>query len=127
MAFVDYTLILLYLLALLVLGFYRSQKAASNLEEYVLAGRRLSLPAFVATLVTTWYGGILGVGEFSYNYGVSNWLVFGVPYYLYAMVFAFFLAGRARRSNRFTIPEQLESHYGRACALAGALFVFLLS
>ncbi|MGH7494231.1 MAG: sodium:solute symporter family protein [bacterium] len=127
MAFVDYTLILLYLLALLALGFYRSQKTASNLEEYVLAGRRLSLPAFVATLVTTWYGGILGVGEFSYNYGVSNWLVFGVPYYLYAIVFAFFLAGRVRRSNLFTIPEQLAHHYGRACGLAGALFVFLLS
>jgi SSS family solute:Na+ symporter len=127
MAFVDYTVILLYLLALLVLGFYRSRKAASNLEEYVLAGRRLTLPSFVATLVTTWYGGILGVGEFSYNYGISNWLVFGVPYYLYAVLFAFFLAGRARRSNLFTIPEQLENHYGRACGLAGALFVFLLS
>ncbi len=127
MAFVDYIIILLYLLALLVFGFYRSKTAVNDPEEYVLAGRRLSLPAFVATLVTTWYGGILGVGEFSYNHGLSNWLVFGVPYYLYALLFAFFLAGRARRSNLFTIPEQLENSYGRACGMAGALFVFLLS
>ncbi len=127
MAFIDYAIIIIYLLALLALGFYRSKKGAANLEEFVLAGRRLTLPAFVITLVTTWYGGILGVGEFSYNYGLSNWLVFGAPYYLYALIFAFFLAGRARRSNLFTIPEQLEKSYGRACGMIGAFFVFLLS
>ena len=52
--------------------------------EYLVAGRRLTLPAFVATLVSTWYGGILGVGEYAWRHGLSNWLVFGVPYYLYA-------------------------------------------
>lgn len=123
----DYALLLLYLLALLYLGFRRSRGADKNLEEYVLSGRRLTLPAFVATLVTTWYGGILGVGEFSYSYGVSNWLVFGAPYYVYAIIFAFFLAGRARREKLLTIPEQLERAYGKAAGLVGAIFVFILS
>lgn len=124
---IDYTIIALYLLVLLYLGFRRARGADSSLEEYVLSGRRLSLPAFVATLVTTWYGGILGVGEFTYSYGISNWLVFGVPYYLYAMLFAFFLAARARRGKVLTIPEQLERSYGKPAGIIGALFVFILS
>ncbi|MDZ7265826.1 MAG: sodium:solute symporter family protein [candidate division KSB1 bacterium] len=123
----DYIILLLYLLALLLLGFLRSRQSTSTLEEYVIAGRKLSLPAFVATLVATWYGGILGVGEFSYQHGLSNWLVLGVPYYLHAFLFAVFLAGRARRAPVLTIPEQLEASYGRTTGLLGALFVALLA
>ncbi len=124
---VDYLLILLYLIVLFILGFMRSRRGGSSTEEYIVAGRRLSLPAFVATLVSTWYGGILGVGEYSYNYGLSNWLVFGVPYYLYAIIFAFFLAGRAWQTRLLTIPDQLEKSYGRNVSLAGAFFLFILS
>jgi len=123
----DYSLIFLYLIGLFVLGFLRSRGGGSSAEEYIVAGRKLSLPAFVATLVSTWYGGILGVGEYSYNYGLSNWLVFGVPYYLYAIIFAFFLAGRAWQTRVLTIPDQLEKNYGRSASIAGALFLFILS
>jgi len=98
---------------------------AQDAADYIVAGRRLTLPAFVATTVSTWYGGILGVGEYAWTYGVSNWLVFGVPYYLYAVVFALLLARRARRSAVLTLPERLEARFGRTPALlgAGALFV----
>ena len=95
--------------------------------DYLLAGRSLTLPAFVASTVSSWYGGILGVGEYSYNYGLANWLVFGVPYYLYALVFALFLAGRARRSPALTIPDQLRARYGPAVALTGSIVVFVMT
>jgi len=123
----EYFLLAFYLLALFVLGFMRSRRDSSSMEEYLVAGRRLSLPAFVATLVSTWYGGILGVGEFSYRHGLSNWLVFGAPYYLYAVIFALFIAARARRTFFYTIPDQLEKAYGRGTSLAGAFFIFVLS
>lgn len=123
----EYFLITLYLIGLFVLGFKRSHRDSDSMEEYLVAGRRLSLPAFVATLVSTWYGGILGVGEFSYKYGISNWLVFGVPYYLYAVIFALFIAGRAWRTKFYTIPDQLEKAYGRRASITGAFFLFILS
>jgi len=123
----EYFLLAFYLIGLFVLGFMRSRHDSSSMEEYLVAGRRLSLPAFVATLVSTWYGGILGVGEFSYKYGISNWLVFGAPYYLYAIIFALFIAGRARRTKFYTIPEQLEKAYGRRASMTGAFFIFMLS
>jgi SSS family solute:Na+ symporter len=95
--------------------------------DYLLAGRRVTTPAFVATLVATWYGGVLGVGEYSYRYGISNWLVFGLPYYLAALLFAFGLAERARRSAGLSIPDQLRSSYGPAAARTGAALVLLMT
>src|SRR5262249_62088404 len=70
---------------------------------------------------------ILGVGEYSYRYGVSNWLVFGVPYYVGALLFAVLFARRARETELFTIPDLLDRHCGRGPAMAGALLVFITS
>ncbi|HMI30147.1 MAG TPA: sodium:solute symporter family protein [Candidatus Limnocylindrales bacterium] len=95
--------------------------------EYLVMGRTLALPSFVATLVSTWYGGVLGVGEYSYRYGISNWLVFGVPYYLGAALFAIFVARRARRSELLSVPDQLDRAYGRPAALLGAGIIQVLS
>ncbi len=102
-------------------------RPAGDAADYIVAGRRLTLPAFTASLVTTWYGGILGVGEYTWRYGVSNWLVFGIPYYLYAGVFALVLARRARRSEVLTIPDMLERRYGRPAALLGAGTLFVMT
>ncbi len=112
-------------LLFVVLRLFR--RPTTGAVDYILAGRRLTLPAFTASLVTTWYGGILGVGEYTWTYGISNWLVFGVPYYLYAGVFAFFLAARARRSRMLTIPDLLEDRFGRPAALAGAGVLFVMT
>ena len=97
------------------------------MDEYLVMGRRLTRPSFVMTLVSTWYGGVLGVGEFSYRYGVSNWLVFGLPYYVGAALFALFIAKRARASRLYSVPDQLESAYGRGAALLGAVVIQFLS
>ncbi|MCX6833949.1 MAG: hypothetical protein NTW07_02250 [candidate division Zixibacteria bacterium] len=96
MAFIDYSLIVLYLVAQMGVGFFRRLGKNSPVAEVILGGRMLTLPAFVASLVSTWYGGILGISEYSYRYGLSNWLVFGVPYYLAAFLFALYLAKKAR-------------------------------
>lgn len=116
-----------YVLYLLYAASKLFRASATDAADYIVAGRRLTLPAFVATLVATWYGGILGVGEYAWRYGVSNWLVFGVPYYLAAAGFAFLLAGRAQHSRMLTIPDQLEHAYGRPAALVGAGVLFVMT
>ncbi len=124
---VDYLLIILYLAALLILGFVRRLKKDSSASDLIVGGRVLTLPAFVASLVSTWYGGILGVGEYSYLYGLSNWLVFGVPYYLAAFVFAMFLAQRARKTELLTIPDRLAQTYDNKTAVAGSVIIYLMT
>jgi SSS family solute:Na+ symporter len=124
----DILLIAGYGVLVLVIGFLSGRHAAgSGAVEYLLAGRSLTVPLFVMTLVSTWYGGILGVGEFSYRFGISNWLVQGVPYYIFAVLFALFLARRIRQSNLATIPDRLAQVYDRRTAILGAVLTFLLS
>lgn len=123
----DYSLIGFYLAALLALGFVRRLRKGSSASEMILGGRVLTLPAFVASLVSTWYGGILGVGEYSYSYGISNWVVFGLPYYIAALLFALFLAKKARESEVLTIPDRLYQTYGKPTALAGSVIIYLMT
>ncbi len=124
---IDVLLIGLYFAAVLAVGFFAGRRTrGGDALEYLLAGRSLTVPLFVMTLVSTWYGGILGVGEFSYRYGISNWVIQGVPYYVFALVFAVVLAKRIRATNLTTIPDMLEHAYDRRTAVLGAGLTFLL-
>jgi SSS family solute:Na+ symporter len=122
---VDGVIIIGYFAAVLMIGFLVTKKT-SDTADYLLAGRSLTLPIFVMTLVSTWYGGILGVGEYSYMFGISNWVVQGVPYYIFAIVFAFLLAKRIRASNLLTIPDKLHQAYDLRTSLFGSFLTFLL-
>jgi SSS family solute:Na+ symporter len=117
-------LVVVYATLLLLLARGRSVAGGA---EYLLAGRRLTLPAFVATLVTTWYGGILGVGEYAWRFGISTWVVFGLPYYAAAVLFAFWLAPRLRAHGAMSIPDLLANAYGRQARITGAAAVFALT
>lgn len=103
------------------------ERREDGAEGWILAGRTLTLPVFVASLVPTFYGGVLGIGEFTWTSGLSNWTVMALPYYAFAAVYAFFLAGRVRTQPGLTIPDHLGSAYGRPAALLGALLVFVLA
>lgn len=127
MTWIDFGLIAIYLAGILLVGLLGRRPQNASAVDYIIGGRRLTLPAFVATLVSTWYGGILGVGEYTFRYGVSNWLVFGIPYYLAALFFAFFLARKARRTLFLTIPDRLNECYGRHVAGLGALVLFVVT
>lgn len=122
----DNLIIIAYFAALMIAGFAWIRRSKTS-DGYFLAGRTLTLPAFVATLVATWYGGILGVGEFAHQSGLSVWLVFGVPYYVFAILFAVFLAPRIRRATLYTIPDKIDEAYGKKAAVVAAAFVYCLA
>ncbi len=126
LAVADTIVIMVYFGAVLFVGFRSARRTGSAEEDFLLAGRTLTVPIFVMTLVSTWYGGILGVGEFSYRYGIANWVTQGLPYYIFAAVFAFALAKRVRATNLFTVPDKLEQAFGRRTALLGSLLTFML-
>lgn len=122
---IDALIVAGFLLACLALGARAGR--SEDTEGWILAGRTLTLPVFVATLVPTFYGGVLGIGEFTWTSGLSNWTVMALPYYVFAALYAVFLAGRVRVAPGMTIPDHLEAVYGRKMALLGALLVFILA
>ncbi len=123
---IDLFLILCYFIATFFFGVYRLRSGSDQHENFLIAGRQLSLAAFVATLVSTFYGGILGVGEFTYRYGLVSWFTQGFFYYLVEAAYAFLLAPKIRRNAQYTLPDQLYGHYNRATGLLGSFFTFIL-
>lgn len=111
----------------LILGLGFSAKLRNNsILQFLAAGRNLSLPAFIATLVCTWYGGILGMGESVAYFGIGSWLLLGIPYYIFAIIHAFYLAPKIRDAGEISIPERLETVFGKKVSLVSGGLIFLL-
>lgn len=122
----DIFIILFFFALLLLIGFISSKKTKSTSEDYLLSGRKVGLFLFVLISVSTWYGGIIGVGEFTYRYGLVSWFTQGFPYYFFAFLFAIFFAKKIRAASLFTIPEKLTEVYGKKVGLVSAVVVFIL-
>lgn len=121
----DWGIVALYF-ALLVFLTWRRKWEKEDEESFLLSGRKMSLSAFVATLVSTWYGGILGVGEYSYQFGISQWLIFGFPFYVFSALFAWLLAGKIRMNKALSIPEAVGNIYGDRAGKVSAIPIFVL-
>lgn len=122
----DIAIILTFFSLLLLIGFISSRKTSSTSEDYLLSGRKIGLSLFVLINVSTWYGGIIGVGEFTYRYGLVSWFTQGFPYYFFAFLFALFFAKKIRVASLFTIPDKLTEVYGKKVGLLSAIVVFVL-
>ena len=122
----DVLVVLLFFASVIFIGFYTGRKTSSQADDYLLSGRKLTLFTFVLINVSTWYGGILGVGEFTYRYGLVSWFTQGFPYYIFAFLFGIFFAKKIREASLFTIPDKLTEVYGEKTGLVSAVIVFIL-
>lgn len=128
MSWFDFGIIGAYMVGMLGVGYYVSRKIPS-FDEYMIAGRTMTTPILVCTLVSTYYGldVLFGTSELAFNAGVvaffgySN-LSLGV--YLFA---ALFLVKRLRTREFRSLPEILERQYGRGAGVLGALASFVYS
>lgn len=127
LGFTDVLVIAIYAIIVLVTGFVSSKKSGKSDNDFILAGRRLTLPLFVATLVATWYGSVLGVGEFVYSNGVLAWICFGVPYYVVALIYALFYSGKIRSLEFNSIPDQISSSYGKTAGFAASIVMLIIT
>ena len=93
-------------------GLQSKRVADSSMVELLVMGRRLTLPFFVGTLVSTWYGGILGVTQIAFDKGIYNFITQGVFWYIAYLIFAFFLVDRL-------IPYQALGLPHLVCKMAG--------
>jgi solute:Na+ symporter, SSS family len=122
----DFAIIFIFFALVLGFGFYFGNRTKDEATDYLLSGRKVGLFLFILTNVSTWYGGILGVGEFTYRYGLMSWFTQGLPYYIFAFLFALFFAKKVRTASLFTIPDKLSQIYGKKVGLITAILVFVL-
>ncbi|MBO7238813.1 MAG: sodium:solute symporter family protein [Elusimicrobiaceae bacterium] len=117
-----FALVLALTLAVALYGNYRRKHSQSKALDYLLMGRQLTLPLFVATLVATWYGGIFGVNEITFNYGIYNFVTQGIFWYIVYLIFAFFIVDKIAKYNSVTLPDLAEHMFGPKAGKVAAMF-----
>ncbi|UCC39298.1 MAG: sodium:solute symporter family protein [Candidatus Aminicenantes bacterium] len=101
-----------YLILLFVFGL-RLTKRLKKKEDFLVAGRTLTAPVLVGTLLASWMGSgdIFSVSDLSYNHGYSS--LIGSSGGWLGIIIVFFIAGRVRRFGQFTVPDILEARYNQ--------------
>lgn len=124
----NYTVIaivIIYLLAMLGIGFYSSKKIESN-EDFMVAGRNLGPLLLAGTLAATEIGGGSSLGVVEKAYG--KWGL-GASWYVITMGIAFvilsFIAHKFRAAEVKTVPEYFRRRYGRTAGLITAVIMLL--
>jgi len=116
--------ILAYLLVLMGFNIYRSKKVRGH-EDFMVAGRTLSLRVMVFTLICTWIGSgtFIAGAEYAFRAGWSSvWMPGGA---WIGIVIIYFLAAKIRTFGQYTIGDILEVRYGKFARLFGAIALII--
>jgi SSS family solute:Na+ symporter len=123
---IDKVIIVVYFFAMIGIGVLLYSRMQS-FDDFLVAGRRMTAPLLVCTLVSTYYGlGVLLSGsEISYESGVVNWFFDTAPAYVMIAVTAFFLTPKIRGRDFRSVPDIVHAHFGLPARVATALASFI--
>lgn len=118
---IDYIIIIAYLLVIVASGILGSIRAG-NQEDYLVAGRHLPLPIYVACITTVVIGGgaTFGAATQAFNNGISAvWMVtmFGVG----ILSLGFLLSTKLSNLRILTISDMLTLRYKREAGMISAI------
>lgn len=94
-------------------------------NDFMVAGRKLSWPVLVFTLLSSWIGAgsLLGGSENAYKHGLAAlWQPAGgwIGLILIAVI-----AGRARKFAQFTVPDLLEARYNHIARVLATIAIVI--
>src|SRR6202167_1776466 len=119
-------IVVLSLIVAVLLGtaVYRSL-GVKNQADFLVAGRQLTWPVLVVTLLSSWIGAgsLFAAGENAYRNGFSalwqpagGWL---------GLILIAMIAGRARRFAQFTVPDLLETRYNTTARVLATIAIVI--
>lgn len=122
----DNVVIGVFTIFIVCLGVYFS-KAVKDMESFYLGSRNLPWSLIVGALVATWYGGVGTIGTVEYGaiYGLSVWAIWCVTAHLGRMPLALWVGPKIHIRTDITVPDLLESTYGKGVAVLGAILMFI--
>src|SRR3569833_1658969 len=103
---------------------YQATKV-KNKADFLVAGRSLSWPVLVFTLLSSWIGAgsLLAGAENAYKNGfVALWQPLGG---WLGLIFIAMIAGRARQFAQYTIPELFETRYNPLARVLGTIAIVI--
>jgi SSS family solute:Na+ symporter len=128
MGWLDFLVIAAYLGFMLYVGWYVSRRMKS-FDDFFIAGRTMTTPLLICTLVSTYYGidVLFGTSELGFNEGIVAWFGYSRPTYLFFILAAFFLANRLRQHQHRSLPDVLAYYYGPKAGVTAAVASFIYS
>lgn len=121
---IFFWIVILYLALLMGISIWKS-RAIKSQEDFMVAGRKVSTPKLVGTLLCTWLGSgtLLAGAGLAARIGISElWLAAGA---WIGIVIVFFLAGRVRRIAQYTVPDILELRYNKWARILGTIVIVI--
>ena len=127
-ATIDYIIISLYLMGMVGVGLWFAKKH-SDFEDFFLAGRSLTTPLLITTLISTYYGidVLFGDSQLGFTNGVVAWFAYARPTYAFFLIAAFLLAHRLKQEDFKSLPDILDKYYGKKTRYVGAVTSFIYS
>ena len=118
---VTLSFVVLLLVSITVFKFTQVKTQA----DFMVAGRKLSWPVLVFTLLSSWVGAgsLLGGSENAYNHGLAalwqpagGWL---------GLILIAVIAGRARKFAQFTVPDLLEARFNYVARVLATIAIVI--
>lgn len=106
-------IVVVYMVFMLVIGWWCNKHYINNMTDFLLAGRRLGPVLLAATLMATHFGGgaVMGGGEYGFKYGLSGaW--YGISCGIGLIFLALVTSHKFRDLSLYTVPDYLERRYG---------------
>jgi len=127
-ATIDYIIIAIYLMGMIGVGVWFAKKH-TDFDDFFLAGRSLTTPLLITTLISTYYGidVLFGDSQLGFTDGVVAWFGYARPTYAFFLIAAFFLAQRLKEEDFKSLPDILDKYYGKNTRYVGAITSFIYS
>jgi len=127
-ATIDYIIIAIYLMGMIGVGVWFA-KRHTDFDDFFLAGRSLTTPLLITTLISTYYGidVLFGDSQLGFTNGVVAWFGYARPTYAFFLIAAFFLAQRLKEEDFKSLPDILDKYYGKNTRYVGAITSFIYS
>ncbi|MBO4492384.1 MAG: sodium:solute symporter family protein [Lentisphaeria bacterium] len=113
-----------YVVLVLLIG-YLSGRKVKNVQDFLVAGRRLPMWMATATLLATWFGAgsSMGVAATVYSGGIRDVLAdpFGASVSL--ILAGIFLVGILRKMNHMTVTDVIQSRFGAGPAIYASFWM----
>ena len=126
---IDWLIVILYIAFMLFVGFYFS-KRKQGFDDYFMAGRSLTAPLLVGTLVSTFYGldTLFGTSEVGFLEGISAFFAYSVPYtFLYVVMAIMAPKFKAAFPEGTTMQDISFKKYGKTAGVISSIAAFLYS
>ncbi len=126
---IDWIIVALYIGGMLWVGFYFSKKS-KGFDDYFMAGRNITAPLLVATLVSTFYGldTLFGDSEVAFFEGISSFYFYALPFTLLYFCMAFLAPKFKEKFPRdSTMQDIVFNRYGKTAGIFASIAAFIYS